>query len=68
MNKKTNRVPILVRLPKEDDEYLTRKTEQINKKRQKEPLTKPINKQDIIRELVKQDAQKKPGGCPSGCA
>ncbi len=60
-NVKSGKVPICVRLPKEFDDHLARKAEQINKKREKEPLKKSINKQDIIRELIRQDALKKSG-------
>lgn len=52
-------IPVLVRFPPDVHEHIVKKTEESNKERKKE-LKPPTNRQDTIREIVRQDAVTNP--------
>ena len=58
--KKEDKAPVLIRLRPELLNHVERKVEAINKER-KSRLEKPINRQDVIEEIIRQDAVKKSG-------
>lgn len=55
--KKQETVQVLVRLPRDLHDHVERKVEAANKER-KAQLKRPINRQDVITEAVRQDAVK----------
>lgn len=58
--KKEERAQVLIRLRPELLNHVERKVEEANKQRQKR-LEKPINRQDVIEEIIRQDAVKNSG-------